>query len=297
MGSSRQNHAEEASEITSCVPRRAVQQGRISGARCLGFGVWFEALKFLPAGVFGGRQRRQYRRPSLHRSKTFNGPLRSNPSRRHQSSGEIVRRFSVKVMVVVFIVIIHYLKTPLVNDFAGFRLCHFMQCLHKTGGLSRQTLKWQMKNEKQRRATVPVLLASHPGADNPDKTATEIISGSFFIATDRVRGKSGTHFQDDFIDPARRDVQRPRQRVLRQATRQHKFFPQNFPRMNGRQFVRRAFHGFTFNFSAVASLRWLVLKVRNSRAPRCNAVATCSTSKLRCPPVMVCRLEIVSASR
>ena len=32
-------------------------------------------------------------------------------------------------------------------------------------------------------------------------------------------------------------------------------------------------------------------------APRCNAVATWSTSKLRCPPVMVWRLERVSASR
>jgi hypothetical protein len=45
-------------------------------------------------------------------------------------------------------------------------------------------------------------------------------------------------FQDDFIDAARRDVQRPRQRVLRQATGFHKFFTENFPRMNRRQFVR-----------------------------------------------------------
>jgi hypothetical protein len=34
-------------------------------------------------------------------------------------------------------------------------------------------------------------------------------------------------FQNDFIDPARREVQRPRQRVLGQATGQHKFFPEN----------------------------------------------------------------------
>ena len=34
------------------------------------------------------------------------------------------------------------------------------------------------------------------------------------------------------------------------------------------------FHGFTFNFTAAASLRWLASNVRNSRAPRCNAVAT-----------------------
>ncbi len=56
-------------------------------------------------------------------------------------------------------------------------------------------------------------------------------------------------------------------------------------------------YGFTFNFSAAASLRWLVSKVRNSRAPKCNAVATWSRSKLRCPPAMVWRLEMVSARR
>ena len=56
-------------------------------------------------------------------------------------------------------------------------------------------------------------------------------------------------------------------------------------------------YGFTFNFSAAASLRWLVSKVRKSRAPKCNAVATWRTSRLRCPPAMVWRLDKVSASR
>lgn len=63
------------------------------------------------------------------------------------------------------------------------------------------------------------------------------------------------------------------------------------------QSENRRGQGFTFNFSARASLRWLVSNVRNSRAPRCNAVATWRTSRLRCPPVMVWRLERVSASR
>ena len=56
-------------------------------------------------------------------------------------------------------------------------------------------------------------------------------------------------------------------------------------------------YGFTFNFSAAASLRCLVSNVRNSRAPKCNAVATCNTSRLRCPPAMVWRWDRVSASR
>ena len=40
-------------------------------------------------------------------------------------------------------------------------------------------------------------------------------------------------------------------------------------------------HGFTFNPSAVASLRWLASNVRNSSALNTSAVATCKTSKLR----------------
>jgi hypothetical protein len=49
-----------------------------------------------------------------------------------------------------------------------------------------------MKNERHRSATVPATPASHPGADHPDEIGTGIISGSFFIGDDRVRGKSGS---------------------------------------------------------------------------------------------------------
>ena len=143
--------------------------------------------------------------------------------------------------------------------------------------------------------------AGNSGAGGLDRTARGLKTFSPWLFQPRqpqsgVR-RDATLFQNDFIDAARRHVQRPPQRVLRQATRQHKFCTENFPRMNRRQFVRHAFHGFTFNFSAVASLRWLVSNVRNSRAPKCNAVATWRTSKRRCPPVMGWRLEIVSASR
>ena len=37
------------------LPRRVIQQGQIPAERRLGFGVRFEALKFLPVGVFGRR--------------------------------------------------------------------------------------------------------------------------------------------------------------------------------------------------------------------------------------------------
>ncbi len=96
-----------------------------------------------------------------------------------------------------------------------------------------------------------------------------------------------SEYEGNLIDAARRDVQRPRQRVLRQVARFHKFFAENFARMNRQQFVRCSFHGFTFNFSAAASLRWFVSNVRNSRAPRCNAVATWRMSRLRCQPAIV----------
>jgi hypothetical protein len=69
-----------------------------------------------------------------------------------------------------------------------------VQCLGKTGGFFRQNLRWQMKNERQRSATVPMVLCRQPCADNPDKTATRIIFGLFFTATDRTRKKHGSPF-------------------------------------------------------------------------------------------------------
>lgn len=112
-------------------------------------------------GAFTGR----INKPSLPRSNTFNGPPRSKPSRRHQSSGKIVWRFSVKVMVVAFMVIIHYLKPAVCQGFRKIYLqkltLHFVQCLRKTCGLFRQTLQLQMKNEKHRRATMQVVLVIH----------------------------------------------------------------------------------------------------------------------------------------
>lgn len=112
-------------------------------------------------GAFTGR----INKPSLPRSNTFNGPPRSKPSRRHQSSGKIVWRFSVKVMVVTFMVIIHYLKPAVCQGFCGIYLqkltLHFVQCLRKTCGLFRQTLQLQMKNKKHRRATMQVVLVIH----------------------------------------------------------------------------------------------------------------------------------------
>jgi hypothetical protein len=112
-------------------------------------------------GAFTGR----INKPSLPRSNTFNGPPRSKPSRRHQSSGKIVWRFSVKVMVVAFMVIIHYLKTIVCQGFRKIYLqkltLHFVQPLHKTGGAIWQTSQLQMKNEKHRRATMQVMLVIH----------------------------------------------------------------------------------------------------------------------------------------
>ena len=51
---------------------------------------------------------------------TFNGPPFSNPSRRHHHSGKTVWRFEVKVivMVIIFIVMIYYLKMRFVKGFA-----------------------------------------------------------------------------------------------------------------------------------------------------------------------------------
>jgi hypothetical protein len=57
-------------------------------------------------GAFTGR----INKPSSPRSNTFNGPPRSSPSRRHQSSGKTVWRFLVNVIVVAFTVIIYYPK-------------------------------------------------------------------------------------------------------------------------------------------------------------------------------------------
>jgi hypothetical protein len=51
-------------------------------------------------------------------------------------------------------------------------------------------------------------------------------------------------------------------------------------------------YGFTLNFSAPASLRWLLSKARNSRTPKCNAVATWSKSKLRCPEVKTGKRQV-----
>ena len=53
-------------------------------------------------------------------SNTFNGPPFSNPSRRHHHSGKTVWRFEVKVivMVIIFMVMIYYLKTRFVKGFA-----------------------------------------------------------------------------------------------------------------------------------------------------------------------------------
>ena len=67
-------------------------------------------------GGFTGR----INRPSLPMSNTFNGPPVSNPSRRHHHSGKTVWRFEVKVivMVIIFIVMIYYLKMRFVKGFA-----------------------------------------------------------------------------------------------------------------------------------------------------------------------------------
>src|SRR5205807_9490632 len=45
-------------------------------------------------------------------------------------------------------------------------------------------------------------------------------------------GRDAALFRNDFIDAAWPHVQRPRQRVLRQPTRLHKFFAQYLARMN-----------------------------------------------------------------
>src|SRR5208283_2574947 len=105
---------------------------------CLPTGVCFRsfAMACFP-GAFTGR----INKPSLPRSNTFNGPPRSNPSRRHQSSGKIVWRFSVKVMVVVFIVIIHYLKNALCQGFYGISDISFCRVRerHCCRSLTRQS--------------------------------------------------------------------------------------------------------------------------------------------------------------
>jgi hypothetical protein len=74
-------------------------------------------------GVLTGR----INRPSLPRSNTFNGPPFSNPSRRHHHSGKTVWRFEVKVIVkvIIFMVMIYYLKTRFVKGFALFLRVHF----------------------------------------------------------------------------------------------------------------------------------------------------------------------------
>jgi hypothetical protein len=69
---------------------------------------------FLTACFSGGFTGR-INSPSSPKSKTLSGPPRSNPSRRHQSKGKTVWRFSVKVIVVAFTVIIYYAKPAFVN--------------------------------------------------------------------------------------------------------------------------------------------------------------------------------------
>src|SRR5208282_4658111 len=78
-------------------------------------------------GAFTGR----ISKPSLPKSNTFNGPPRSKPSRRHQSSGKTVWRFSAKVMFVAFMVIIHY---PITAVCQGFRDINFEALWHKHWG-------------------------------------------------------------------------------------------------------------------------------------------------------------------
>jgi len=67
-------------------------------------------------GAFTGR----ISKPSLPRSNTFNGPPRSNPSRRHQSSGKNRLALSrSRFMVVVFHCNIYYLKDALCQGSCG----------------------------------------------------------------------------------------------------------------------------------------------------------------------------------
>lgn len=55
-------------------------------------------------------------RPASPRSNTLRGPPRSNPSRRHHSSGNTVCRLEVRVIVVTFISVILCYHDPPVNS-------------------------------------------------------------------------------------------------------------------------------------------------------------------------------------
>ena len=60
--------------------------------------------------------------PSLPKSKTFNGPPCSNPSRKSHSSGKTGGLLSVKFMVVAFVITIYYRKIAVVNDVASLQM-------------------------------------------------------------------------------------------------------------------------------------------------------------------------------
>lgn len=102
-------------------------------------------------GAFTGR----INRPSLPRSNTFNGPPFSNPSRRHHHSGKTVWRFEVKVivMVIIFIVMIYYLKMRFVNGFALILAMQFCVAATPQRGKFLSDSSMDMKQKSQNHAT------------------------------------------------------------------------------------------------------------------------------------------------
>src|ERR1022692_1108788 len=64
----------------------------------------------------------------------------------------------------------------------------------------------------------------------------------------RVR-RDAALLQNNFVNTPGRDMQRPRQRVLRQVTRLHKLLAENFARMDRRQFFDSCPHAFTNVFA------------------------------------------------
>ena len=114
-------------------------------------------------------------------SNTFNGPPFSNPSRRHHHSGKTVWRFVVKVivMVIIFMVMIYYLKMRFVKGFARILRVQFCSPIEQ---ISRKFMSDSSIDMKEKSPCTATFKANGGFSGSP-------LQNDYFVVSGRLAAK------------------------------------------------------------------------------------------------------------